>query len=328
MSHEVGDRMDEPSTGSAAPRVTVGVPVYNGARFLGETLDALRAQSLRDIEVIVADNASTDGSLEIAEKAAAEDPRFRVVTADRNRGVPWNFNRLVDAARAPAFMWNASDDVARPDHLLRCVQALDDAPEATIAFSRVVLIDATGNQVGEMDDDGLDFESLDPAARVRLFFARHVYQVIGFGGVIRTAALRDLGRLPQRYGGDLELAVRMAVRAPWVQVPEQLYVSRRHDDQTNKVQGGDVLDQVRVYRPDWKRPVAFPQWSLDGALLRAAASAPLSWSGRAAAVGSVLGEWAIPNWRLLAFDLKRNAVRLVRGRYEGDYRPTASASDD
>jgi glycosyltransferase involved in cell wall biosynthesis len=312
--------MEEPSGGlGGVPRVTVGVPVFNGARYLEETLSGLRAQTLTDLEVVVADNASTDGSLEIAERFAASDDRFHVLTSDRNRGVPWNFNRLVDAARGSAFMWNASDDVARPEHLARCVEALERTPEATIAFSRVVLIDAEGNPVGEMDDDGLDFLGRAPADRVQLFFDRHVYQVIGFGGVIRTSALRDLGRLPARYGGDLELAVRMALRAPWVQVPEQLYVSRRHDDQTNKVQGGDVIDQVRVYRPGWKRPLAFPQWSLDAALLRAAASAPVSWPERARAATSVVRAWVVPNWRLLAFDIKRNVIRVVRGKYVGAY---------
>jgi glycosyltransferase involved in cell wall biosynthesis len=312
--------------GAQAPEVTVGVPVFNGEKYIRRTLEGLRDQSLPNIEIVVADNASTDSTREIVQEFVDADPRFRLLTADRNRGVPWNFNRLVDVARAPFFMWNASDDVVRARHLELCRDALLEHPEATIAFSRVVLIGPDDSVVGEMDDDGLDFLAKTPSERVALFFRRHVYQVIGFGGVFRTDVLRDMGSHPARYGGDLVLAVRMAMRRPWVQVQQQLFESRRHDDQTNKTQGGDVLDQVRVYDPTWRRPVAFPQWSLNAAFIRETIAAPVSASERLRATAAVIRLWTIPNWRFLPFDVKRNVVRLTHGRYIGAYQTRAAES--
>lgn len=303
----------------SSPRVTVGVPVYNGAKYISNTLEALRSQSLADIQVVVADNASTDGTLDVVRGVVGDDPRFEILTSEVNRGIPWNFNRLVDAARAPHFMWNGADDWVRATHLERCAALLDAHPEANIAFSRVILVDSKGEEVGQMDDEGLDFATRSPSERVGLFFERNVYQVIGFGGVIRTDVLRAAGKHPARYGGDLQLAVKLAMAAPWVQVPEQLYVSRRHDEQMNKTQGGDVIDQMRVYRPDWSRPVTFPQWSLTAAMVRETLTAPVPITERLAAAAQVVRRWLVPNWRMLAFDVKRNLVRLARGRYRGAY---------
>lgn len=307
-----------------SPRVTVGVPVFQGARFLERTLAALRDQDLDDVEVLVADNGSTDATVAIAERFVAADPRFRLLRSDRNRGVPWNWNRVLAAARAPYFMWNGADDVVRPGHLAACRAALEERPEATIAFSGVDLVDAEDRPVGRMDDDGLDLDGVSPAERVRTFLARHAYQVIGFGGVHRTATLRRMGGLPGYYGGDISLGVRMAMRAPWVQVPERLFVSRRHDAQTNKVQGGDVLDQVRTYDPGFRRPVAFPQWYLLRRLLAECLAAPADAAERARAADAVVREWALPNWRFYPYDVKRNVVRLARGRYVGAYAPSAA----
>lgn len=295
-----------------APAVTVGVPVWNGERYLAEALAALRDQTLEDLQVVVSDNGSTDATLEVARSYAAADPRFTVLESATNRGVTWNFNRVLAEARAPLFMWNAADDVARPDHLAACRAALDEHPAATIAFSRVVLIGADGERLGERDDDGLDFLRAEPVERLHQFFERQVYQVIGYGGVIRTDVLRAMGGHPDFYGGDMALAVRMALRAPWVQVPEQLFWARNHEAQTNKLQASDPVRQTRAYR-EHRRELAFPQWYLNHRLVAEAVSAPLGARDRARALGVVLRDWTWQNWRFFPYDVKRNLLRTVRG---------------
>ncbi|NOV97439.1 glycosyltransferase [Isoptericola halotolerans] len=294
------------------PVVTVGVPVWNGERYLAEALTALRDQDLADVQVVVSDNGSTDDTLEIARSFAATDDRFTVLHSDTNRGVTWNFNRVLAAAQAPLFMWNAADDVVRPGHLAQCRAALDRHPEATIAFSRVVLIGADGERLGERDDVDLDFLGVGPPERLHRFFVRQAYQVIGYGGVIRTEVLRSMGGHPDFYGGDMALAVRMALRAPWVQVPEQLYWARNHEEQTNKLQAADPVRQTRAYRSH-RREIAFPQWYLNHRLLTEAATAPLGVRDRARAVRVVLRDWTVENWRFFPYDVKRNVQRVARG---------------
>ncbi len=307
-----------PAPARRRPAVSVGVPVWNGERYLEQTLTALRDQDLADIEVIIGDNGSTDGTVEIARRFAEEDERFVLLTSDRNRGVPWNWNRLLERATAPVFMWNAADDIALPGHLAACRDALLAHPEATIAFSRVELIGPASEHLGTMDDDGLDFLSLGPVQRLDLFFRRHVYQVIGYGGVFRTDVLRQMGGHPDYYGADIALAVRMAVRAPWVQVSQRAYQARNHEAQTNKLQAADPVRQVRTYR-EHRRPVAFPQWYLNHRLLVEAAGVPGSLARKALCVLVVLRRWTLPNWRFFPFDVKRNLVRLRRGRYVGAF---------
>ncbi|NNC11883.1 glycosyltransferase family 2 protein [Planctomonas sp. JC2975] len=300
---------------TVVPRVSVGVPVYNGEEYLETALRALQKQTLREFEVIISDNASTDGSRAIAERFAVEDERFHVIGSMKNEGIPRNFNATLESAAAPLFMWNAADDFARPEHLEACCAVLDAHPEAWIAFSRIDAIDAEGRFLNSRDDENLDFGGLDASGRVDLFLRRQVYQVIGFGGVIRTDRLREYGGLPPFYGGDIVLGLGLAIKAPWIQVPRALYVRRMHEGQFGKSQGGDIATQIRHYDPSIRREYAFPQWYLNGRLIAEAAAATIPLSERLRAVASVLRRWTIPNWRFLPFDVKRNMIHLFRGQY-------------
>ncbi|MGC5166860.1 glycosyltransferase family 2 protein [Luteimicrobium sp. DT211] len=304
---------------AGAPRVTVGVPVYNGEQYLEGALRALQRQDVAGLEVVVSDNASTDGSLELIRDVVGTDPRFRLLTSTQNRGIARNFNRTLAAASAPFFMWHAVDDLAEPGHLCSCVDALTDDPEAIVAFSRVRWIDGDGRMI-ELSRDVHDELAADsPSERVARFVRDDLYEAIGYGGVLRTATLRAMGGLGNYYGSDNVLGIQMALRGRWIQVPAVLFQARRHDGQFSKDQGKDVIDQVRTFRPEWRRPVAFPQWYVAARMYGAALAGPGSAAQRAAAAVAVVRLWSAPNWRLLAFDVKRNAVRLARGRYRGVY---------
>ncbi|MHA7985490.1 glycosyltransferase family 2 protein [Rathayibacter sp. CAU 1779] len=304
-----------------SPLVTVGVPVYNGARYLEETLRALQNQELRNIEILVADNGSTDATLEIAERVAAEDERFRILYSDVNRGSTWNYNRLLDAARAPLFMWNAADDVILPRHLLKCRQLLVDNPEAVVAFGRSIRVDSSGRYIGDYDDKGLDFLTPGPVGRLNMFF-EHGLWYAAFAGLYQTAALRAVGGYDAFYGQDIALAVKMALRAPWVQMQEQSYRQRVHEAQMTNLQGADPVEQTRIFTPGHRRPFAFPAWYLNYRLCVEVIRAPVALGQRLRAIGVVFVHWTLPNWRSLPYDLKRNLVRLIKGRYVGAFDAT------
>src|SRR2546425_9420098 len=95
----------------AAPQVSVGLPVYNGERYLAEALDSLLTQSYEDFELIICDNASTDRTGEIARSYAAKDKRVRYARNDKNLGAGGNFRRGFALASGEYFRWAASDDV-------------------------------------------------------------------------------------------------------------------------------------------------------------------------------------------------------------------------
>ena len=103
------------------PRITVGVPVYNGERYLAATLDSLLNQTVEDFVVLVGDNASTDRTAEIARSYAARDPRVRYHRSPVNRGMAWNYNRTFELATGTYVVWLGHDDVMWPEYLNRCV---------------------------------------------------------------------------------------------------------------------------------------------------------------------------------------------------------------
>jgi glycosyltransferase involved in cell wall biosynthesis len=106
------------------PKVTIGVPVYNGEKYLAAALDTLLAQSFEDFELIISDNASTDCTEEIARAYAARDGRVRYERSGANRGCAWNHNRVFALARGRYFRWAAHDDLCAPTLLARTVELL------------------------------------------------------------------------------------------------------------------------------------------------------------------------------------------------------------
>jgi len=126
------------------PLVSIGVPVYNGARFLSRALESLLAQDWPNVSIVVSDNGSTDGSADIAESFAARNPRIRVLRSGVNVGFEANFARVLSEAQGPFFMWAACDDWWDPRFVSRLVAALEAAPASVVAMSAVERVDESG----------------------------------------------------------------------------------------------------------------------------------------------------------------------------------------
>src|SRR3989449_9323369 len=120
----------------ATPRVSMAVPVYNGERYLGEALDSLLAQTYHDFELIICDNASTDGTGEIARSYASMDERVRDVRNERNLGLAGNVKRAFQLSSGEYFRWHAADDGGAPQCLARCVAVADRHPAAVRAYPK------------------------------------------------------------------------------------------------------------------------------------------------------------------------------------------------
>src|SRR5262245_47240509 len=135
----------------STPSVSVGVPVYNGERYLPAALDAALGQPYDDFELIVCDNASTDQTASICRAYAARDSRIRYFRTDVNIGPNPNFNRTLQLARAPLFKWAAHDDLVAPDHLRACVTQLQETPDAVLCQSHVIVIDLEDKELGIYD---------------------------------------------------------------------------------------------------------------------------------------------------------------------------------
>lgn len=125
---------------SAPPPVSIGLPVYNGERFLPQTLADLLGQTYPDFELVVCDNASTDQTEALVREAAAHDPRVRYHRNARNRGALPNANRAFALSRGARYVLAGHDDRHAPGFLARLVVALDDDPGAALAYGDATLI--------------------------------------------------------------------------------------------------------------------------------------------------------------------------------------------
>jgi glycosyltransferase involved in cell wall biosynthesis len=134
--------------GAAAPRVSVILPAYNAAASLPAALRSVLGQSLQEIEVIVADDGSSDGTVAVAAALARADPRVRVLPGGRNRGAAAARNRAIAAARGDWLALLDADDGFAPDRLARLV-ALGEARGADVVADNLRLVTAKGRVLGE-----------------------------------------------------------------------------------------------------------------------------------------------------------------------------------
>ena len=133
------------------PRVSIGMPVYNGANFLGQALESLLAQTYTDFELIISDNASSDATAEICRAFAGTDSRIRYTRTERTIGPAENHNRLVRMARGDYFRWAAHDDLCAPELLAKEVEVLDRDRSVVLVYPKTRIIDATGNTVEDYE---------------------------------------------------------------------------------------------------------------------------------------------------------------------------------
>lgn len=132
---------------NSKPLVSIGMPVYNGERFIRQALDSLLAQDYENFELIISDNASTDGTSDICQEYLAKDKRVRYHRNHENIGPIANFCQVLEYAKGEYFMWAACDDVWEPTYIKTLLQSLLRTPSAVIAFSALDTIDEHNHYV-------------------------------------------------------------------------------------------------------------------------------------------------------------------------------------
>ncbi len=220
------------------PRVTIALPVYNGQQMLLEAVDSVLSQTFDDFELLISDNASTDATPELCGEIAARDPRVRVQRHEENIGSWRNFNSVVSSARGECFRWMGDDDVLAPTYLEECWRALESRPEAVLAQSSSVSIDADGKRLpvarfgigpGYVADRGPRRKGLSARSTVLRAFAAAatVSSDSEFYGLIRTPALRATQLNRGYFGDDRSLVLELALLGPFAEAPPELWYRRR-----------------------------------------------------------------------------------------------------
>jgi glycosyltransferase involved in cell wall biosynthesis len=252
------------------PLVSIGVPVYNGERYLGASLDSLLAQTFADFELIVCDNASTDLTEEIGREYAARDPRVRYVRNAANLGLPGNYRRTFEFATGKYFRWAAADDLSGPEFLARCVEVLDTQPGAVLAYPKTKFIDEDGRLRSEYED-GLHLQSPKPSERFRQLLERLQYVNVVYG-VMPAAVIRRM-RSPGAYcAWDVVFLAELSLYGTFWEVPEFLFYRRFHAGASSNMDGVQISG---YYGLNGRRQIFLREWRHLGELACAVARAPL-----------------------------------------------------
>ncbi|WP_427894875.1 glycosyltransferase family 2 protein [Kribbella sp. GL6] len=216
---------------NAVPRLTVGLPVYNGEKYLAESLDALLGQSYGDYRMIISDNASTDATEEICREYQAKDGRITYFRQPVNIGATPNHNWCFEQSDTELFKWASYDDLYGRDLLKRCVEALDDDPYLVLAHAYQAIIDGAGDIVLEVD---YPLDTANPHAPDR--FRSLLFDVGGddFYGVMRSDILRRTPLNGSYHHSDRTIMAELALYGRFAQVPELLFFRRDHPDRAER----------------------------------------------------------------------------------------------
>lgn len=219
---------------STVPRLSIGLPVYNGEDYLAESLDALLGQSYEDFELVIADNASTDGTADICRRYAKQDSRIRYFRQPRNLGLAGNRSFVIEQARGELYKEASHDDLYARDLLRCCIDALDEYPQVVLAHSWTAAIDGNGDVTQALDYPlATDSPRAPERFRSMLFGSDNDYGLIRSDdeyGVMRTAVLRRVAPLGSYYHADKTLMAEIVLHGPFHQTSEWLYFRRDHPD--------------------------------------------------------------------------------------------------
>lgn len=213
------------------PKVSVCIPSYNHAQFLPATLDAILGQTFQDFEIVVVDDGSSDGSLDILQDYAHKHrDTMRVFThpGRRNLGISATANLAFRESRGTYWCGHTSDDVSYPNRLECQVSFLENHPDVGWVYGVAEIIDDKGAQLD--DKIGLDL-SLCPDLMERLIWANCI---VAPTTMVRRECILQVGPHDEALlYSDWDLFIRLAARYPAAFIPPPIVQYRLHGNNTS-----------------------------------------------------------------------------------------------
>jgi glycosyltransferase involved in cell wall biosynthesis len=282
------------------PLVSVGLPVYNAERYLSQALDSLLGQDYANLEVIVSDNASADGTEAICRTYAQRDARLQYHRAEHNKGAVWNFNRVFELAGGEYFMWSAHDDLRDPRYVSACVAALRARPDAVLCCTDIRFVDEDGREI-EVPPHVAGIRPAGETVRGRLRKVARACNWYDVYGLARTSALRQTRRAVPTWGFDVVVELELCLRGPVLLVPEPLFSYRLLSVKTQADMAGALGSHGGI-------GVCWSCLTIE--LLRAIWLAPFRVPTRLALAASFVANFCVLNWRVAAH-LRRDLAHNI-----------------
>jgi glycosyltransferase involved in cell wall biosynthesis len=216
------------TTSETAPLVSIGMPVYNGERFIRKALDSLLEQNFKDFELIISDNASEDATQQICFEYASKDSRIRYYRNEINLGAIENSRNVLEISSGKYFMFAADHDLYDPNFISRCVEILEQDSSVVLCYPKTAWIDTDGKFL-EIIPGHFDTRGLKQISRfnVTLWRLGYCYQ---FYGLMRLDAFRQTNTYEGVVGPDVIRLSELSLLGAFAYVPELLFHMRKMPD--------------------------------------------------------------------------------------------------
>jgi glycosyltransferase involved in cell wall biosynthesis len=292
------------------PRLSIGLPVFNGEKYLGDALDSILAQTFTNFELIISDNASTDNTQNICQRYAVLDNRIRYYRTDRNLGAPLNYNRTFELSRGEYFKWASHDDVLAHEYLHKCVSVLDKDPSIVLCHSRTARINERGELVGNYDHK-MRIDSPNMSERFRDLISIKYNPCWPIFGVMRSNILARTPLHGNYPGADGNLLAEIALYGRIFEIPEYLFFRRDHPQAYTRKFCEDhnykSIDHYRAQMEWWASESLIDITVLRNfsEFFKSVRRVPLKWSDRMLCYEQIF-DWVVrEGWRLMGADLEK-----------------------
>jgi len=286
------------------PRVSIGLPIFNGENYLKEALDSILAQTYTDFELIISDNASADRTQQICRAYAAMENRIRYYRNERNLGAPRNFNRVFELSLGEYFKWAAYDDVLAPEYLQKCVSVLDKDPSIVLCHTKTGRIDEHGALMGTYDHK-MRIDSQKPHERFGDLISIHnpCWPIFG---VVRASTLRMTPLIGNYARADRNLLAEIGLLGQIYEIPESLFFRRDHPQAYTRRKNYREWQMAWWTNASW---INFTHWKNCIEFFRSLKRVPLNWSERLLCYEQIFRWFIIEGWRLMSDDVEISFLR-------------------
>jgi len=241
------------------------MPAYNSEAWLEQSVRSILEQSFEDLELIISDNASEDGTEQLCRKLAAQDPRIRYLKQPRNIGVANNYNAVLLEASGVYFKWASSNDLCDPGLIAQCVTVLDADPNCVLCHSRTRLILGESGRMEDYQEDS-NLRQKRPVERFTAFLNGLQLNNV-MNGVMRTAAIRRTGLYRNYLSGDIIMIGELALLGEFVQLPDFLFYRRIDERTATRLMPADIVRGY--YDPSGRSKMPFIKWRTNLAFVTA-----------------------------------------------------------
>ncbi len=294
----------ENSRGEIRPQLAIGMPVYNGGRWLEESIDSILSQSVTNFELLIADNASTDDTETICRRYAEIDSRVRYHRHAYNRGALKNYNDVFGMTASKYFKWASCSDHCKPTFFERCIEVLESRDDVVLAYPQTMLFSSDTGQ------ECLFYQNLmleDQAASQRIGIALDWLEGLNcaYNGIFRRSALEKIMPYKEVRSYDINLMLEMSLHGKFVEIAKPLF-HRRFDPESTGIllNQRDRVSFFGAYKMEFGRL----QWTMrEMDRLAMPFRAPISFAEKLRIERELLGRLV---WRLPS--LLRKSITLLK----------------